>query len=533
MPTLNDQSSTQTSGDTLLGPLPAAGETASRLSRRGVWTIRFAVGFVIFVCMALLIMNAWLIVRARTAEVAQITKANFNLAHAVSQQVEGSFAMAEHIVSGIVFDLERAVITVDTLASLQPILVNHVSQIASIKGLFVYDAEGRWVVNSEASDNINQNNSDRDYFIFHRGNQSARTLISAPIISRSSGEWIIPISQRISDPDGKFAGVVLATLSIKNLVSDLDKFQIGEKGAIAIFKGNQILLRRPLKAFDLEKRPNTSPLMKVFQSSRSGTTEGVSTIDGVERIISFEHLINYPLFVTVAAGKDEALDEWRTLSIYQTSWVISLCAILGIMGFYLIKVMRRQVFAEQRLLTTRDALTEANEHLAHLAKDDALTGLSNRRYFDARLLRSFREAQETQKFLSIIMIDVDQFKKYNDLYGHMQGDKCLKQVADALRSVLRRPADFIARYGGEEMVMLLPDTDVDGAANVAERARLAIYELQLPHAGTALGVVSVSLGVATCIPTVNTLPADLLQASDQMLYQAKNFGRNNFKTCSL
>ena len=530
---LNDYSNAETLGDTLLGPLPKVGTTVSRLSRRGAWTIRFAVAFVIFVCMALLVMNAWLIVRAHKAETSQIIKANFNLAHAVSQQVEGSFAMAEHIVSGIVFDIERSEITTDTVTRLQPILVNHVSQISSVKGLFVYDADGRWIVNSEASDNTNRNNSDRDYFIFHRDNQSAHTLISAPIVSRSSGEWVIPISQRISDPDGKFAGVVLATLSIKNLVSDLDKFQIGKKGAIAIFKENQILVRRPFKASDLEKRSSTSPLMKVFQSSRSGTTEGVSTIDSVERIISFEHLINYPLFVTVAAGKDEALYEWRTLSIYQTSWVLSLCAIMGIMGFYLIKVMQRQVYAEQRLLTTRDALTDANEHLAHMAKDDALTGLSNRRYFDARLLRSFRQAQETQKFLSIVMIDVDQFKKYNDLYGHLQGDECLKQVAHALQTVLRRPSDFIARYGGEEMVMLLPDTDMDGAANVAERARLAVYELQMPHAGTAIGVVSVSLGVAACIPGVNTLAADLLKASDQMLYHAKDSGRNTFKVCSL
>lgn len=224
--------------------------------------------------MALLVMNAWLIVRARTAENIQITNANFNLAHAVSQQVEGSFAMAEHIVSGIVFDLERSVITSNTLERLQPVLVNHISQITSIKGLFVYDAEGRWLVNSEATANTNRNNSDREYFIFHRDNQSASTLISAPIISRSSGEWIIPISQRINNPDGKFAGVVLATLSIKNLVADLDHFQIGDKGAIAIFKENQILVRRPFKASDLEKRANVSPLMKIFNSSRSGTTQG-------------------------------------------------------------------------------------------------------------------------------------------------------------------------------------------------------------------------------------------------------------------
>ncbi|MET3441099.1 diguanylate cyclase (GGDEF)-like protein [Variovorax paradoxus] len=482
--------------------------------------------FVVFVCVALLAMNAWLVIRARTAENEQIARANTNLARAVSQQIDSTVALAEHIISGIVFELERADITPETLQRLQPVLVNHASEVQAIKGLFIYDEQGRWLVYSEASPAGTKNNSDREYFIYHRTNPSARTLISGPIVSRSSGEWVIPVSRRINDPDGNFAGVVLVTLSVKHLLSVLDRFQIGEQGAIALFGTDQLLLRRPFREADMNRRNTDSPFQKRFQASRSGTVEGRSAIDGVTRIISFEHLLDYPLFVTVAVGKDEALQEWKSASIYQTTWVVLLCLIIGVSGRYLIRSMRRRLVAELHLQSTRDALTEANERLEHLAQEDGLTGLANRRYFDARLLLAFLQAQEGQMPLAVVMVDVDEFKKYNDLYGHLEGDECLRRIAHALRSAVWRSADLVARYGGEEMVLLLPATDAEGALEVAQRARLAVVDLQIPHAAAALGTVSISLGVAAWVPEPGSTPFELLKAADEALYLAKQEGRN-------
>lgn len=528
----------KTAFQTLSVARPALADSAKeaknsrRNERRRSRVVQTATLFVVAICLILLAMNAWLILRARATEVSQITRANTNLVRAVSQQIEGGITLAEQIVSGIVFELERSDITPDALQRLQPVLVTRVSEVPSIKGLFVYDEQGRWLVHSEASVDPSRNNSDRAYFIHHRGNQSTRTLIGGPIISRSSGEWVIPVSRRINDPEGRFAGVVLATLSVNHLRAVLDRFQIGEQGAIALFNSDQLLVRRPFKEADMGRRNTASPLRKFIDAQRAGSIEGISSIDGVNRIISFEHMVDYPLFVTVAVGKDEALQDWKTASIYHTIWVVLFCIVVSVSGNYLIQSMRRRLLAEQRLRSTRDALTEANARLEHLAQEDGLTGLPNRRYFDTRLVQAFGRAQDDQTSLAIVMVDVDEFKKYNDLYGHLEGDACLRQVAQALLSALRRPSDFVARYGGEEMVLLLPDTDSEGAREVAERARLAVLSLQIPHAAAALGSVSVSLGIAAWTPNPKSTPVELMKAADQALYQAKQEGRNVVKAAA-
>ena len=531
MKKVSPPASHETSPETSIDPRPITevGALTRKSDAQRSRVIYGTASFVVFVCVALLVMNAWLVIRARTAENEQIARANTNLARAVSQQIDSTVTLAEHIISGIVFELERTDITPDTLQRLQPVLVNHASEVQAIKGLFIYDEQGRWLVYSDAAPAGALNNSDREYFIHHRTNPSARTLISGPIVSRSSGEWVIPVSRRINDPDGKFAGVVLVTLSVKHLLGVLDRFQIGDQGAIALFATDQLLVRRPFREADLGRRSTDTPLQQRFRASRSGTVEGRSTIDGVTRVISFEHLLDYPLFVTVAVGKDEALQEWKSASIYQTTWVVLLCLIVGVSGRYLIRSMRRRLVAELHLQSARDALTEANERLEHLAQEDGLTGLANRRYFDARLVLNFQQALASQTALAVVMIDVDEFKKYNDLYGHLEGDECLRRVAQALRSAVWRSGDLVARYGGEEMVLLLPSTDAEGGLEVAQRARLAVADLQIPHAAAALGTVSVSLGVAAWIPQPGSTPFELLRAADEALYLAKQEGRNTVR----
>ena len=521
--------------DTMPGAAPGGATEegawrARRMDRRRGRIIYGTILFVVFVCVALLGMNAWLIARARAAEDEQIAHANTNLARAVSQQIESSLTLAEHIISGIVFELERTDVTPEALQRLQPVLVNHAASVQVIKGLFIYDAQGRWLVHSEASADPARNNADREYFVHHRINPSARTLIGGPIVSRSSGEWVIPVSRRINDPDGNFAGVVLVTLSVRHLRAVLESFHIGEQGAIAVFQNDRLLVRRPFRESDMGRRDAGSPLQKRAATERSGTLEGVSTIDGVRRIISFEHLADYPLLVSVAVGKDEALQEWKAASIYQTAWMGLLCLIIAGSGRYLIRSMRRRLSAEQRLRSTRDALAAANERLAHLAEEDGLTGLPNRRYFDSRLVLAFERARAERTPLAVVMVDVDEFKKYNDLYGHLEGDECLRQVARALRSAVQRPGDLVARYGGEEMVMLLPETDAEGAFEIAQQARLAVAELRIPHSAAALGLVSVSLGAAAWTPEPDGTPFELLRAADEALYLAKQEGRNTVRT---
>jgi len=180
-----------------------------------------------------------------------------------------------------------------------------------------------------------------------------------------------------------------------------------------------------------------------------------------------------------------------------------------------------------------DRLAEANRRLEALAAEDALTGLQNRRSFDAALAREYRRARRNCKSLGLLMIDADWFKPYNDYYGHPAGDECLRQIGRAIFSQIRRPADIAARYGGEEFAVLLPDTDEPGAATIAALIRRAVQELEIEHLASPNRLVTVSIGAAAVASFHDPVgPQRLLGEADRALYRAKDSGRNNVVVAS-
>ena len=178
------------------------------------------------------------------------------------------------------------------------------------------------------------------------------------------------------------------------------------------------------------------------------------------------------------------------------------------------------------LLAMNGELEALNEELQRLTLVDGLTGIANRRYFDEYLEREWRAGLRYQKPLSLIMADVDFFKSYNDNYGHQCGDDCLKTVAGVLANGIKRATDLAARYGGEEFAVVLPDTDLDGAMVVAETIRRRVEELGIKNRDTQRGVVTVSFGVASQVPSREASQASLIAMADKALYQAKHSGRN-------
>lgn len=173
------------------------------------------------------------------------------------------------------------------------------------------------------------------------------------------------------------------------------------------------------------------------------------------------------------------------------------------------------------------AQKELEERLRELSATDGLTHIANRRAFDEALVREWERALRSGGPLSVIMADIDFFKRYNDQYGHVAGDACLQQVAAALKAGVRQGGDLVARYGGEEFVVVLPGADEDAARAVAEALRQRVEALALPHDGNpATGVVTISLGVATCAPVRGREPTALVEAADKQLYRAKEGGRN-------
>lgn len=186
----------------------------------------------------------------------------------------------------------------------------------------------------------------------------------------------------------------------------------------------------------------------------------------------------------------------------------------------------KQIEQEREKLIVK--LQEAKIALRHLSVTDVLTGLSNRRAFNELLDEEWRRAQRMGYQIAMLMLDIDLFKKYNDANGHLQGDECLKSVASVLKNVSRRPGDVVARFGGEEFVILLSMSGTEHALAVAEKIRLDVEALKLPYESSEISdCITISIGVASAMPTNRNISShNLIQYADDALYQAKQEGRN-------
>lgn len=183
----------------------------------------------------------------------------------------------------------------------------------------------------------------------------------------------------------------------------------------------------------------------------------------------------------------------------------------------------RDVTAHKR---KEQALEAEKERLEVMVGTDALTGLANRRRFDEVRTKEWRRACREETAISLLVVDVDHFKRYNDTYGHAEGDRCLAAVAGVIAASMRRPADFCARHGGEEFVVLLPRTDGDGARHVGEAIRAGVAALAMPHRRSEAGIVTVSVGVAACARPHEAASDGLFEAADRQMYRAKAAGRD-------
>ncbi len=195
---------------------------------------------------------------------------------------------------------------------------------------------------------------------------------------------------------------------------------------------------------------------------------------------------------------------------------------------YLTQLQRDAAFLALRKIQVE--LEQSNEELQKLSSLDGLTGIANRRRLDEFLQNECLRSARENTILSFILIDIDFFKPYNDNYGHLAGDGCLRKVATALSEIVNRPADLVARYGGEEFGVILPNTDVKGASKLAEILRKKIKALAIPHEHSEAGkCVTISMGVATKVACESSSPMDIIDMADRALYEAKDAGRDQYK----
>jgi len=218
----------------------------------------------------------------------------------------------------------------------------------------------------------------------------------------------------------------------------------------------------------------------------------------------------------------ESMD-WSLFSLY-----FGVANFVGVANGFVVEAKERRLYLQERLIQLeKRQLNNISERMVQLAREDGLTGLANRRHFSDSFLIEWERARRERLPLSVVFIDIDHFKPYNDNHGHLEGDQALVRVAKTVKLMARRAGDLAARYGGEEFVLLLPNTQASGAKEIAEELLAQVDALKLPHKASSVGpYVSISIGVATVVPDVHIAPTRLIDAADEALYEAKESGRH-------
>jgi diguanylate cyclase (GGDEF)-like protein len=477
-------------------------------------------------CVLLLGIHGWSLWAAHEGQLEEASASTANMALALAAQAETSFKVADAALAETVERVEHDGVEGAAGRRLHERLLHIAAHSAEVSGLFVYGPDGSWQVSTLAKP-PRANNADRDYFRYHQAHADRRVRVGRPVRSRSTGAMVIPVSRRIDRPDGSFGGVALVTLDLGFFGRFYDRFDVGRQGTILLaLDDGTLIYRRPFTESLVGTSISQGPIFRMMKSAGPvGTALLRSKIDGIERLYSYRHLDGYPLVVASAQAKDEILRGWRVAVIKMSCVVLFAIAMLAWGGTRMIRQIRIRERLEEELRAAGAALERHNEALKALAESDGLTGLANRRLFEETLARELARARRGDRRFALILSDVDCFKKYNDRYGHVAGDDCLRKVAAAIASGARRPGDLAARYGGEEFALILPDTDLDGAVTVAEGIRAAVAALKLEHADSPFGQVSLSLGVAAGRPAAEPDGA-WVEAADRLLYEAKEGGRN-------
>lgn len=488
---------------------------------------RAAIYFLLTVCLSLIMVAIWEGWSSRQYHLHDKEVAMANLAQTLSSQAQASIKQADTVLFSLVDRIETEGMWLD-LPLLNRLLNAQRNELPQLHGVFIYDEKGTWIANSIGILPPNANNSDREYFIYHRDHTDRGPHVGLSIKSRSTGEWVLPVSRRINNPDGSFAGVALATIYLDHFLKFYNSIDIGSNGVINLISGDaKIILRRPFNDAVIGTSVANGPLFtQLLPKGSSGTATVRSYVDGVERVVGFRRLDDYPLVIFSAMNKEEVLASWLQETLMSASLVFLLMSILGVIGYRFIRLMQQQNHIQKELLGAQDQLLEVNRMLELLALEDALTGLANRREFDLFTHAEMGRAKRGQTTIALLMIDVDHFKRFNDRYGHLVGDECLRRLSAIIKENIRRPGDLAARFGGEEFAVVLPATDYVGAFIVAEKIRKAVQQAQIEHQDSGEGMVTVSIGVSACSPRTEDTPDELISAADKALYVAKNNGRN-------
>lgn len=492
---------------------------------------RMLIVFLAVIGSAVLLATGWVVLNTWDRMVNETQNDARNLSQSLARQSEDSFLQVELTLQELHDRIALVGLDAERQNNLRNLLVERKSSLPQLHGLFIYDSKGNWVVTSEGTVLPQRNNSDRAYFRYHQQNPGNGVHISEVIRSRINGDLIIPISMRLNNLDGSFRGVLLGTVRVDYFRQIFGYYNLGDRGLIALLshEGN-VLYARPFPDSTINHNISKSPLFtNLLKTAPDGTATYKAALDGVERIFGYATLKRYPLVVAVGYDRKALLHAWFADLLVYLILCCSLLTIVFALGYFLLRNLSQNIRDQAELTRVRDQLTAMNRTLQTLALVDSLTGLANRRQFDLYLDRCLERATKLRKPLALLMIDVDSFKRFNDTYGHLAGDECLKRVGDALQHVSHRSDDMITRYGGEEFAVILPGSNQEGALRFAESAIAAIAALAIPHENSdhPARIVTISIGLHVMEDgEAEDRRQTLIGQADKALYHAKTTGKN-------
>lgn len=398
-----------------------------------------------------------------------------------------------------------------------PYLFGGVAAAKHITVMAVLDETGKVVVSSLPGTAVNTY-GERSYFTVQRDQPATGLYISSPMRAKfDQNLQVIVLSKRLSNQDGSFAGIVVMALDLDYFRELFSGIVLGEDGVMSLYsRSGVVYMRLPYSAEMIGRDISTSANFLKIQSllqENSGSFFARSISDGVKRLYAFRSVPGTPLLVFVGRSEKHIFRHW-TESLYAFGTMMLIFVTVCVALFYIL----RNELKKRR---------GAEEKLQELARIDGLTRLLNRRALDHALDDLWSQCRRSKGIFSVLFIDVDYFKFYNDTYGHQKGDDVLAAVARVISAQLPRRTDIAARYGGEEFIVVLAETGAEGALSVGEKIRSAIEALNIPHAKSQSGHISVSIGVAVYDGTVHDSINTLLNAADSALYKAKGNGRNN------
>ncbi|QCG64663.2 GGDEF domain-containing protein [Pseudomonas veronii] len=467
-----------------------------------------------FTVALIVIIVAVLLIREHASTLQAAKRSTTNITQLINADVLRNVELYDLALQGLIAATQRTDLS-KVSGDIRHLVQFELSTAAPFKDqVLLLDANGAVVADSSTLKPTSRNLADRDYFLVHKITNQNDLFISRPFMIQCHCEqvWRIAFSRRVTGANGEFLGVAVATMRLAYFDQLFNSLAIGNSSSVnllsshGILLAQQPLLERDMINKDLSDRPNFKRMLR----EGSGSFRAISTITDKERLYTFTNVGELPLIVVVALSSEDVFAPWKRAATLTGGATGILCIGLLWLTWMLRRELRRRFRAEKVL--------------SELAATDALTGLANRRILDQRLRLEWDRAQRSAEPLTLLMIDVDHFKAFNDRHGHHGGDEALRNVAQVIGGNIRRPADLAARYGGEEFAVVLPSTDIRGAWLIAEHIRRGVEHL--PRVEGDERPITVSIGLSTWDKRSRMSLEDLQLSADRALYEAKHSGRN-------